>query len=88
MVKGSSKHPAVRRTVAVVHFLMFRFNISIWWEFVDSKANWSDGVSRWGAEDKCAREHGFTLTQLQTPRRWWDGTLQEQWDLVQSCGGT
>ena len=48
VVKGSSKQPAVGRTVAVTHFLMFKFNISIWWEFVDSMANWSDGVSRHG----------------------------------------
>jgi len=87
VVKGSCKHKAVNRAVAVTHFFMYVFDISIWWEFIDSKANWSDGVSRRGQADEFARAHGFNLTPLPCSIEWWHGSLYNQWHAVQSCGG-
>ena len=48
-------------------FFCFQLDIVIWWEFVESKANWSDGVARNG--DKClwAAEHGFTVETVAMP---------------------
>ena len=36
-VKGSCKHAAAAEATVVTHFFMFMFDISIWWDFVDSK---------------------------------------------------
>ena len=87
VVKGSCKHPSVNRAIAITHLIMLHFDIAIWWEFVDSKANWSDGISREGADDTFAREHKFVTGCLPTPHHWWEGTLLDQWEAVQSCGG-
>ena len=48
IVKGSWRHAAVNRAIAIAHFFMYKHDNSVRWEFVDSKANWSDGVSRRG----------------------------------------
>ena len=42
----------------------FQLDITIWWEFVESKANWSDGVSRVGSKCPWAAEHGFSVDKV------------------------
>eukprot|EP00972_Heterocapsa_arctica_P031952 4706337-Heterocapsa_arctica.AAC.1 len=58
-VKGISGHAAIDRAAHIVHFLAYKYDISIWFEFVDSQSNWSDGVSRLYFDDPFAASQGF-----------------------------
>ena len=68
LAKGSSGAPDIDRIVALSHLLWARFRARVWIEWVDSKANISDGISRDGAEDETARKLGLNPIQFQLPR--------------------
>ena len=68
LAKGSSGAPDIDRIVALSHLLWARFRARVWIEWVDSKANISDGISRDGADDETARKLGINPIQFQLPR--------------------
>lgn len=78
-VKGTSANAEVERAAHVVHFLAYRHNIRIWFEFVDSEANWSDGVSRNLGSDSFARENNFEVSTLSVPEELWTSDLVDLW---------
>ena len=57
LIKGSSKEPVNEVLIAQFWMAAFRLNIRIWLEYVDSKANWSDGISRKFARDEFVLRH-------------------------------
>ena len=42
----------------------------VWVEYLDSKGNWSDGISREFDQDKFVRERRVRVRELQNPL-WW-----------------
>ena len=51
----------------VVHLLLYELNTRVWWEWVESKSNWSDGASRLFLGCPWAAKHGFALRELPQP---------------------
>ena len=47
-VKGRSEHATLDRNVSLMNFFKLRLDVTMWLEWVDSKSNWSDGISRRG----------------------------------------
>ena len=87
-VKGSSRNGVVRRAIFYTNMLAYAWDISIWWEFVDSESNWADGISRVGAEDEFVRRHGFSPVRMQATAEPWKGSVSDAWSaVVGSCGG-
>ena len=82
VVKGSAKSPALDRAIAVTKFLQGVFHIQVWFEFVDSKGNWSDGISRQLAADDFAQRHGFSISELAPDATLWTADLQAVWQRV------
>ena len=78
-IRGSSRNVIVSRAVAAAAFLCFHFNCNIWYEFVDSESNWSDGLSRKGAADDFVSRHNFAVSEMRTPTAIWKGPLLELW---------
>ena len=79
-VKGSSRCPFVSRTVSLFHFMAFRMNTQVWFEYVRSEANWADGISRELGECQWARSHGFVCKEYHLHRQWWQGSLADKWN--------
>ena len=46
MVKGVSNQTQVQRAAQVAHLICFSQRANPWFEFVESKSNWSDSISR------------------------------------------
>ena len=63
MLKGSSPSESVDRLALLANLMLARYGVRVYFEYVESEANWSDGVSRHGGEDPLARTHGFSLTR-------------------------
>ena len=78
-VKGGSKSPPVDRSCAVAFSLAFASEFRPWFEFVPSKANWSDGASRDLENDIFARDNGFHLRRASFPSKLWSCSLAEAW---------
>ena len=78
-VKGTSANEAVERAAQCVHFLSLKYDFRIWFEFIDSGANWSDGISRELHDDQFAKDHGFRVSTLAVPLQLWSCDLVSLW---------
>lgn len=81
-VKGSASSLDIERAVHVFYLIRALIKCRIWWEWVESDANWSDGVSRLGLGDPFARRHGFSLSTFVCPSWPWRLPLQEVFHRV------
>jgi len=78
-VKGGSKNATLAKLIAMTWILCFRLNIRIWFEFVDSEANWSDGISRDFDEDIFAKTHEFATRPFVPNLVWLTYNYSEIW---------
>jgi hypothetical protein len=78
-VAGTSANASVERASHIVHFVAYRWNIRIWFEFIDSGGNWADGVSRDLQDDMWARRHRFEVRNLDMTALYWMQSLPELW---------
>ena len=78
-VKGGSSNSAIDRTVQAFHFLCCHLHCQVWFEYVRSEANWSDGISRNGFTDEFAIDYGFELMWAPVCNAWWCDSLGEIW---------
>ena len=67
LVGGSSRVPSLDEISLLVHAGMFALKAQAFYEWVASESNWSDGISREGAEDEWARRHAFQLSTFTFP---------------------
>ena len=62
LIRGRSSSPDLERLAHLVHIALFALNASIFWEYVPSKSNWADAVSRVGFQDPWLHSHHFPVT--------------------------
>ena len=82
-VNGTANDPQIDRAVAVLYVCDAHYSFLTWFEFVNSKANWADGISRLHADDPFARQHGFPIVQVKVPQGMWFHDIARVWDVVQ-----
>ena len=58
-VMGKSQNVDLSTPVYTVQFFMAKYNITVWFEYIDSKTNVSDGGSRIGNTDPVCRSLGI-----------------------------
>ena len=75
MVRGCSNEKSVARCSAVVGFMAHAWQMHPWFEFVDSKSNWSDGISR--CLDKCGfcAKHNIPIREVYIGDGWWTAPI-------------
>ena len=71
LVRGRSDNDSLDFMASMVHMLLFHLNCYLWFEWVPSKSNWSDGISRDGFHDSFWREHLFTVHLSTVPTFLW-----------------
>ena len=71
LVRGRSDNDSLDFMASMVHMLLFHLNCYLWFEWVPSKSNWSDGISRDGFQDRFWREHLFTVHLSTVPTFLW-----------------
>ena len=78
LVKGASNNCILDRTVAAFHLVCFFYQITVWFEYVDSKSNFSDGVSRELGQDTWCLNRGVRPYEFQAEAWFWIS----DWDTV------
>ncbi len=78
-VKGASGQPVLEQLIALFWILCYRFQIRVWLEYVDSEANWSDGISRNFGADTFANAHNFSVDELEFEYSWLLRSYPELW---------
>jgi hypothetical protein len=84
-VKGASANEFLERIVGLCWMLAYHLDVRIWFEWVDSDSNWSDGVSRLFEADELAQQLGFQLSPMDQPAAEWGLSWLEMWRYAQSA---
>ena len=72
----------MERVVQLTYILLFHLHAYAWFEFVDSKSNWADGISRELEHDPFALRHGYHISELSIPLHLWLHTYEELWKII------
>ena len=78
MCKGSSHSPSIDEAAATLHLLLARLRIRAWWEYVESKANWSDTLSR-DLKDDWLLAQGFIIHEARLGPWPWAVESDDRW---------
>ena len=87
MVKGASSGELLDHGAASAHLLIADMRARVWWEYVQSKANWSDGASRELEHDQWVRLRGFSTERAQIPLWPWQATGADRIAAVRKVSG-
>eukprot|EP00971_Amphidinium_carterae_P075949 1500564-Amphidinium_carterae.1 len=71
LVKGASNNVHLDRSVSVAHFLLAQLQVECWFEYIPSKSNWSDGLSRLLAHDTFVQAHQIPVRPVSVPLVLW-----------------
>ena len=69
LVRGASRHGDIAVLAALAHLAALRYSCQLWFEWIDSDSNPSDGLSRLGINDAWTLAQGWRLRELE-PLTW------------------
>lgn len=61
LIRGRSDSPDLEHMSRMIHVALYALNCWIFWEWIPSKSNWADAISRLGANDPWVHRNGFTV---------------------------
>ena len=67
MVRGKSRSEKLDVAAMVAHLAFAMLNCRVWFEYVESNANWMDEASRVAGGGPWAQRNGFVMSQVQVP---------------------
>ena len=79
LIKGTSSNPTLGRAVELYHMFCYWFQVTVWFEFVDSDSNFADGISRDLHEDSFSRGLGITPCECFVHTWMWSDSLTQVW---------
>ena len=62
LVKGTGRNSSLDAMAQIIHLLLFHLQAQLWFEWIESKSNWTDSISRLGMADPFWRSQAFTVT--------------------------
>ena len=72
LIRGRSDSPNLERLSQLIHLALFSLQTWIYWEWVPSKSNWADAISRLGFRDGWHQKHQFANFSAEFPAIIWD----------------
>ena len=84
VIKGASGPAVSEHVITSVWMKAYSLNIRLWIEYmyIDSKGNWSDGISREFQNDQYSRDNGCTTRALHQPLSWHVADIREAWTFT------
>ena len=64
LIRGAAKPEDLDRVAACASVSLLQLSCRVWWEWIDSKSNPSDGLSRKGLADEWTIAQGWKLVEL------------------------
>lgn len=61
LIRGRSDSADLEHMSRMIHVALYALNCWIFWEWIPSKSNWADAISRLGATDPWVHRNGFTV---------------------------
>ena len=79
VIKGASCLAVSECLIATFWMLAFALDLRLWIEYVDSKGNWSDGISLDFEKDQYSADHNFDTRPVCNPLAWYATDIQKVW---------
>ena len=67
VVRGRSDNPELDHMASMIQAVLFSLQTWMYFEWIQSKSNWADGVSRYGEQDPWHKRHGFSCRRVAVP---------------------
>ena len=67
----------------LIHVCLFALDASLYWEWVPSKSNWADAISRLGFQDPWPEENQFSVHMAYFPFELWNLPVAAAIQVVQ-----
>jgi hypothetical protein len=67
LIRGRSDAPDLEDMSNRIHVMLYGLRAWFFWEWIPSKSNWSDAISRPGFQDSWSRGHGFIFHSCSLP---------------------
>ena len=71
LIRGRSSSGDLSRLSQLIHLCLFALDCSLYWEWIPSKSNWADDISRLGWADPWCGAHGFQVFPSSFPHVLW-----------------
>ncbi len=71
LIRGRSDSPDLEHMSRMIHVALYALNCWIFWEWIPSKSNWADAISRMGAADPWLRAQNFDIFPASFPHFIW-----------------
>ena len=71
LIRGRSRNADLEHLATLIHMTLFALDAWFWFEWIPSKSNWADSISRLGASDPWFVDHNFTLHHASCPFLIW-----------------
>lgn len=71
LIRGRSDSPDLEHMSHMIHTILYALRCWMWWEYVPSKSNWADAISRLGAVDPWHVSNGFSTSTVKLPLFLW-----------------
>lgn len=78
-VKGTSGEQTLEKLIGLFWILTYRFQCRVWLEYVDSKSNWSDGISRDYGAAVFSSANRFSTCLMSVELSWLQLAYPELW---------
>jgi hypothetical protein len=88
MVSGKSRSAKLDIAAMVVHLALAMLNCRVWFEYVESNANWMDEASRVEEGGPWAQRNGFSMSQAMVPLWPWQEPVAGMVERVRTRLGT
>ena len=79
VVKGTARDEFTDRLANHFWMAAFRLQCRVWLEYIDSKGNWSDGISREFEKDVFVAKHHVQVRELHDPFSWYHSDIRRAW---------
>ena len=71
LIRGRSDAADLEHLAHLIHVACFSLRVWMYWEYIPSKSNWADAISRLGEQDPWHAAHSFSLYRTRLPLILW-----------------
>jgi hypothetical protein len=71
VVRGRSDNRELDHLAGMIHAVLFSLQTWMYFEWIQSKSNWADGISRYGSKDSWHARHNFSCREVSVPLEVW-----------------
>ncbi len=75
LTKGVSGNSFLEHTSQLLHLYCFVDQSDIWFEYVPTDENWSDGISRDLDKNSFILKHSISAAEIGVQKEWWSQSL-------------